>query len=65
MIEAECPKCMSDEFITTAVVQEDWLVDNKGNFLEDIDYVQVVTPPDPQNIWVCAKCHTEAIVTNI
>lgn len=65
MIEAECPKCLSYEFITTAHVQEEWLVDSNGKYIENYEHVHVLRPPDPGNIWYCAKCHTEAVVKEI
>ena len=57
-----CPKCGGNEFITTAHVMQDWKVDASGNYLETINgCVQVDRNPDPDNIWTCCRCGSEAI----
>lgn len=63
-MKATCPKDGGHKrFVTTATVQEDWLVDEAGNFIESHGSVQTVHKPDPGNIWTCATCGAEAVVT--
>jgi len=57
-----CPKCGHDVFYTTAQVTQEWLVDARGDLLETVsDCVEVIIPPEDCGIYVCAKCHTEAV----
>ena len=51
------------EFVTVAHVAEDWLVDEKGNFIENYGCTgDVVALPHSENIWTCVKCGAEAEV---
>ena len=57
-----CPKCGCKEFITTAHVMQEWKVDGEGNFIETVDScLQVDYYPDPDNIWTCCRCGSEAV----
>lgn len=63
-LKAICPKDENhNEFITVAHVMQDWKVDSEGNWLDTIDEsVEVSFKPNPDNIWTCAICGTEANV---
>ena len=59
-----CPNNCGDEFITTAHVVQDWKVDGLGNFIEAVNpAVETTHKPDVDNIWTCATCGTEAILS--
>lgn len=60
-----CPKCGCKEFTTTAHVMQEWKVDGEGNFIETVDpCLQVDHYPDPDNIWTCCRCGSEAVEEN-
>ena len=64
-MKARCPKNETHKrFITVAHVTEDWVVDEKGNFIEVCDETcgETTHGPDPENTWQCAICFAEAIV---
>jgi succinate dehydrogenase/fumarate reductase-like Fe-S protein len=65
-MKATCPKNKKHKkFITTAHVMQEWVVDEKGNFLEVEDgghNLEVTQDPDPANIWHCAICGEQATV---
>ena len=57
-----CPKCGCKEFTTTAHVMQEWKVDGEGNYIETMDpCLQVDHYPDPDNIWTCCRCGSEAV----
>lgn len=57
-----CPVCGGKEFVTTAHITQDWKVNDEGEWLETVtDCVQVDHGPDPDNIWTCYRCNTEAV----
>ena len=59
---AVCPCCKNTTFTTVAHVAQDWVVDEKGNFISAINNcTDIVAPPDPDNIWCCTNCGAEAI----
>jgi len=63
MITAKCPKkCKNKQFVTTAHVMEEWKVDEHGDFIERVKFLEVTSYPDPENYWSCAECGAEAIV---
>ncbi len=63
-IEARCPKNPKHKrFLTTAHVMEEWEVDEHGLFIAVKRGLQTVHGPSPDNIWDCATCRAEAIVT--
>jgi len=63
MITAKCPKkCKSKQFVTTAHVMEEWKVDEHGEYIERIQFLEVSHDPDAGNYWTCAECGTQAIV---
>lgn len=53
-------RCPNDpnhkEFITTVHQVHDWVVDQQGNFIEDLGCSEVATFPDINNIWFCKQC---------
>jgi len=58
---AQMPRCPKDpthdEFITSATVVEDWVVDREGHWIETVDGEgETVRGPDPENIWTCRAC---------
>ena len=56
-----CPKCGHTEFVVTAHVTQDWLVDERGNFIKAISECDEVTHhPDDEDIWRCDKCGYDA-----
>ena len=58
-----CPNNpLHDRFITTAHEIHDWVVDSKGNFVQDLGCSEVAAKPDVNNIWVCKICGEEAEV---
>lgn len=64
MLTAVCPKnSRHKKFVTVAHVMEEWLVDEHGNYTETTESLQTSFPPDPGNIWTCAECGSQAMVT--
>jgi hypothetical protein len=64
MLHARCPKDPSHRtFLTTAHVMEEWLVDENGRFIEAEQTLETTRRPHPDNIWTCATCGHEAVVT--
>ena len=64
-MKATCPNDPKHkQFVTVAVVQEDWLVDEHGDFIEvhHGSECHVSHGPDPANTWNCADCGAEALV---
>ena len=62
-MHAKCPSNPEHKlFVTVAHEMHDWVVDEDGEFVEDLGCVQVSHDPDSGNIWRCAICNTEAIV---
>ena len=52
-----CPKCGNKEFIVTAHVVQEWLVDKYGEFIKATqDCVCVSHYPDDDDIWQCESC---------
>ena len=63
-ITVRCPKNPKHKrFLTTAHVMEEWVVDEHGNFLAVARGLQTDHGPDPDNIWNCYECKTEATIT--
>ena len=58
-----CPKCGGREFITTAHVIEEWIVDSDGNYLDTYCTGDVTHTPDDDNIWQCNNCGYDAAGT--
>ena len=56
-----CPKCGGKEFIVTAHVTQDWLVDEDGCYEETITpYIETVHEPDDDDLWECKNCGYDA-----
>ena len=62
-MKAICPaNPKHNRFITTAHEQHEWIVDETGDFVEDLGCLEVTADPDPRNCWSCQICGEEAIV---
>ena len=48
--------------MTTAHVMEEWKVDEHGEYIERIQFLEVSQDPDPANFWHCAECGSKAVV---
>lgn len=56
----KCPKCGCEKFYVTAHVTQDWIVNERGDFIEVIeDCVEVTHFPDDIDFWTCADCGYE------
>ncbi len=52
-----CPECGSMSFIVTAIVAQDWVVDEHGDFIGCASECTEVTHyPDDEDIWECNNC---------
>lgn len=52
-----CPKCGAKSFCATAHVTQDWVVDEKGNFIKSHnDCLEVTHFPDENDIFDCNNC---------
>lgn len=62
-MKARCPNSPEHkEFVTTAHIVQDWVVNEKGDFLQVVtECVETTHQPDPDNIWSCRECGAEAI----
>ena len=63
-MKATCPTSPDHKrFYTTAHVSQTWVVDEKGNFLEETDDPgDTVASPHKDNTWQCAECGEDAKV---
>jgi len=63
-MKAICPKNPKhNEFVTTAHVMQEWIVDEGGRFIRvfgGAECLEVTAPPDPDNVWNCKECWAEA-----
>ena len=53
-----------NKFTVVCHVTEEWLVDEKGNFIELIEGCIDVTHGPNESAWYCAECGTEAELSN-
>ena len=64
-MKATCPKDPNHKkFITVAHEVHDWVVDENGDFVEDMGCSETAHGPNTDNIWTCKECGAEAIVEN-
>jgi len=65
-MKAICPTNPKHKtFITTAHVQQEWKVDEHGEFIEVVhECLDTTHGPDIGNTWSCTECFAEAIVTD-
>jgi len=64
-MKAICPKDENHKlFITTAHEVHDWVVDETGDFVEDVECIEVSADPNSGNCWTCKICGAEATVTD-
>lgn len=55
-----CPKCGGARFDVTAHVAQDWMVDENGHFMRELDScIAVLHDPDDDDIWTCHECGYE------
>lgn len=50
-----------DRFIASATVQEDWVVDRRGNWQSSAAVVEVLNGPSHDEVWECIECGAAAI----
>jgi ribosomal protein L37AE/L43A len=56
-----CPKCGNNQFLVTAHVVQEWIVDEYGEFVEvTSECLEVAHFPDNEDLWQCSKCGYEA-----
>lgn len=61
-MKATCPNECKSFFVTTAHVMEEWLVDERGDWVETRETLETTHGPDTGNIWTCDKCGAAAKV---
>lgn len=63
-MKAVCPNSLEhDRFIVSAKVTQDWMVDDKGNYIETTDTCSdVLEYPNKYETWTCSECGVEAII---
>lgn len=60
-IKATCPTSPDHKrFITTAHVMEEWVVDERGNFIDLVRALETVHSPSEGNTWTCKECGADA-----
>lgn len=58
-----CPHCGGKRFSTTAQIVQEWIVDERGNFISvETDRLEVTSEPDDANIWLCTQCGYEGVI---
>lgn len=63
-MRAICPNDENHkEFITSAHIMQDWVVDDSGDFIRVHEDLVTTHKPDPDNEWTCAICKERAVVT--
>jgi len=56
-MKATCPKHPDcKRFFTTVVVEQEWLVNSEGEFLEHYRDLAVLQGPRPGVCWFCYEC---------
>ncbi|MAG25952.1 hypothetical protein CMI47_10275 [Candidatus Pacearchaeota archaeon] len=64
--KAQCPNNPThNRFYTTAHVQEEWEVDEFGNWIASSEAIQTTHGPDTGNSWICKKCGGEAYFVDV
>lgn len=66
--EAYCPNnCSEKQWLATAHVTELWIIDSRGDFVDDATTHGLVYPdssvthaPDSEDVWTCTTCNSEA-----
>lgn len=64
-LKATCPDNPEHKtFISSATVRQVWVVDETGDFIEEVDASFSVTKyPSTDDVWTCQTCGAEAMVT--
>lgn len=64
-MKAVCPDDPTHKrFVTVAHVVQDWVVDDEGHFIDEIETTETVHGPNPGNTWTCYECGAAAEVTD-
>lgn len=62
-MKAICPiNAEHNEFVTTAHVMQEWVVDESGDFIKVLKDLETTHSPNPGNCWTCNICGADAIV---
>jgi hypothetical protein len=62
-MKATCPNNPShNRFVTVVHEMHEWVVDEKGDFIEDKECLEVTHDPDKDNTWTCYLCGAQAKV---
>lgn len=64
-MKARCPRSPEHKrFVTVAHIAQDWIVDENGDFIEEVTggCEETVHGPNPDNTWTCVACGAAAIV---
>lgn len=62
-MKATCPNDPEHkQFLTTAHLMQEWVVDEHGNFVEHSLDLETSHGPDSGNIWTCYTCGAQAEV---
>lgn len=63
-MKAVCPNDRShNQFITFVQANVDWVVNQYGEFIHELDIVEYIDGPKKENIWTCNICGSQAIIT--
>lgn len=63
-MHATCPTDVGHRhFVTPVLVEEEWLVDEAGNWIETVGQTRPVRGPGTETPWRCAECDAVAIVS--
>jgi len=58
---AVCPNNKNHKkFMTTAHEVHDWIVDEEGEFIQDLGCSEIAAKPDRGNTWTCITCKANA-----
>jgi hypothetical protein len=61
-VRAVCPRSWSHRRFATSVHEvHNWVVDQAGEFVEDLGCSGVAVGPDRGNLWVCLECGSTAV----
>jgi hypothetical protein len=64
-MKAMCPNNPDhNRFVTVVHEMHEWVVDEKGDFVEDKECLEVTHDPDKDNIWTCYLCGAQAKVVD-
>jgi len=65
-LKATCPTSPDHKrFITQATVIEEWVVDERGNWMETLQAIETHKSPDERNTWTCKECGAWATIERV